>query len=347
MDESFLIDASDLNLRFTHKPGRRALSFERHGGDYAAWRAECKAKLAELIGLEPPAAPAPVRELRRTDHDGVEVRALAMDVSDALSVGAYLLAPPDGGREGAAVMAIHGHSPGRGEGCLGLAKDGYNGFATALAQAGHLVLLPIHRGFGPLRDLAAGRDDARLDYEQSMHFTYVTDAFLRGQTVVGQNVADLLRWEHWLAEEQAVRTVHAAGLSYGGDLALCYPVFSERVERIFASGSCASFEDHFSRCYNGPAHCIPGILRWMDRSDIAGLNAPRPLLLHFGERDTPCLLPGRENWAAAYTDHADDLLREARRIYAAAGAEGKVSMVVTPGMGHAFDVDACLGLFGA
>ena len=343
MDESFLVDASELELRLAHPPGERKLSFVNWDGPFEQWRRRCRSKLAELIGLAEP-GPADVRELRRTTRGDVDVRLLLMAAAEGLELPAYLLTPAEDRRAGSAVMAIHGHSPGRCEGPLGLSDDGYNGFAMRLAEAGFVVLLPVHRGFGPLRDLAAGRDDLRLDYEQSMHFSYVTDCFVRGRTVVGENVADLLRWEEFLARELAIEAVYAAGLSYGGDLALTYPLFSRRVERIFASGSCASFEDHFARCYNGPAHCVPGILTWMDRSDIAGLNAPRPLVLHFGELDTPSLDPDRPNYAAARTQHTDRLGAETREIYAAAGAPGNVELVLTAGMAHAFDVGACLAL---
>ena len=345
MDSHFLIHASELTLRFTRPPGARRLSAANHGGDFETWRVECKAKLAELMGFLTP-RPGNVTELRRTCHDGVEVRLLVMDLSGELALPAYLLRPQGAAGRGRPVMAIHGHGAGRGEGCLGLTASAYNGFAMELARAGHLVLLPIHRGFGPLRDLTAGLADIRLDYEQSMHFTCVTDAFVRGRTLVAENVEDLLRWEHWLAESVGATALAAAGLSYGGDLALCYGAFSERVERIFASGSCASFEDHFARCVNAPAHCIPGVLRWMDRSDIAGLNAPRPLALQFGELDTPCLAPGRENFSAARTARTEDLFREARRIYAAAGAADNITLTITPGMHHAMDVQALLAFLG-
>lgn len=347
VNTDFLIDSSELNLRFLHPPGRRALSYKNVGGDFDTWRQRCKAKLGELLGLQLPiAAPARVRQLRQADHQGVRVTAMVMDVSEDLSIPAYLLRPKSRRRPDAAVMAIHGHSVGKAEGCLGLAKDGYSGFAMALAKAGYLVLLPIHRGFGPLRDLAAGRSGYRMDYEQAAHFTYVTDAFVRGYTVVGENVEDLLRWENWLRETWSVDTILATGLSYGGDLALAYPVFSRRVERIFASGSSGSFALHFCRCYNGPAHCVPGICNWMERSDVAGMNAPGPLAIHYGELDTPCMNePGSENWAAAYNEDVPDLVAEAGRIYAAAGAEENVKLVVTPGAGHAMDVEALLEFF--
>lgn len=349
MDESFLIDRSELTLRFRHPPGRRALSYKNVGGDFSAWRQRCAAKLAELLDLGASAPqPGPVRRLRQATHEGVRVEALVMEVSAELSIPAYLLRGESDAHPGTAVMAIHGHSPGKADGCLGLKQDPYRGFALALAKAGYLVLLPIHRGFGELRDLAAGRPGYRMDYEQSMHFSYVTDAFLHGRSVVGDNVEDLLRWETWLAREHSAEGIFAAGLSYGGDLALAYPVFSGRVRRIFASGSSGSFALHFCRCYNGPAHCVPGILRWMERSDVAGLNAPRPLVIHYGEFDTPCLNePGNENYAAAYNEAVPELIEEAREIYAAAGAADNVRLLVTAGAGHAMDVEALLEFFGS
>jgi hypothetical protein len=345
MDESFLIKPEELELRFQHQPGRRALSYRNVGGDFGQWRQRCLAKFAELLGLALPVSPGPgpVRQLRQTQHEGVDVKLLVMQVQPTLSLPAYLLVPPRQRRAGAAAMAIHGHSVYRGEGILGLKKGGYMGFAMELAKAGFLVLMPFHRGFGPLRDLAAGRPGYRLDYEQAMHFSYVMDAFLHGQTVVGQNISDLLAWEEWLARELSVKSILAAGLSYGGDLALAYPVFSRRVERIFASGSSGSFALHFVRCYNGPAHCVPGILQWMERSDVAGMNAPRKLALHYGELDRPCLNePGGDNLAAAYNEAVPELYEEASAIYAAAGAAGKVKLLVSKGMGHAMDLPALL-----
>jgi len=345
MDSNFLIRPDELTLRFLHAEPPQALSYANVGGGFATWRAACKAKLAELLGLESP-APGEVTELRRTTHDGVTVAALTMAAHPDLCVPAYLLLPESDAHPGTAAMAIHGHSVRTGAGCLGLEEGPYNGFAMELAQAGYLVLLPVQRGFGVLRDLAAGRPGYRMDYEQSVHFPYVTDAFLHGRTVVGENIGDLLRWEAWLAEAHGIRRVLAAGLSYGGDLALAYPVFSDRVARIFASGSSGSFALHFCRCYNGPAHCVPGILEWMDRSDIAGLNAPRPLAVHYGELDTPCMNePGDENWAAAYNEAVPQLIEEVRAIYAAAGAPDNVRLIVTPGSGHAMDVDALLAFF--
>jgi dienelactone hydrolase len=236
-------------------------------------------------------------------------------------------------------MAIHGH--GQVEPCIGDRDDYHHMFALRLAQEGFLVLCPELRGFGTLSDLAGGREGFRLDYwaqGKSRQFTLVTDGFLRGDTLIGETVEDLLRWENWLAEQWGIKSVKVAGISYGGDLAFTYPVFSSRVERIFASGTLGSFTPIFSRCYNAPAHCIPNVLRWLDRADIAGLNAPRPIVLHYGELDTP----SKDNYSASYNETVPGSIQELKQIYTAVGAEAKVRLIVSKGKRHEMDIEALL-----
>jgi len=160
--------------------------------------------------------------------------------------------------------------------------------------------------------------------------------------VIGETVEDLLRWEKWFVKTHDVKELNVAGISYGGDLAIIYPVFSNRIRKIFASGTLGSFSVIFERCYNAPAHCIPGILEWMDRSDIAGLNAPRPIVLHYGELDTP----SPTNASASYNETVPQSLEELKEIYKAFGAEDAVQLIVTRGKHHEMDIPQLLEFFG-
>jgi dienelactone hydrolase len=314
------------------------LAFAKHRNDPRRWRVTCRRKLADLCGISTP-APAEVKEIRSRSFLGVTFRALVMRVGQGLSAPAYLL-EPEGKTSRGAVMAIQGH--GEVEGVIGVHDDYHHRFGLELAQAGFTALCPALRGFGVLRDLAwASQGERCLDYwdgSRGPQFTLVTDGFIRGQTLIGQTVEDLLRWERWLCAARSIRTLDVAGISYGGDLAVLYPVFSSRVRRIFASGTLGSFAPVFSRCYNAPAHCIPGILEWMDRSDIAGLNAPKPVAFHYGELD----VPGPKNNSASFNETVEPALRELREIYQAFGAREAVRLIVTPKRGHEMDLPSLL-----
>jgi len=328
IDPQFFVRSEELTLKFRHEDAERRLSFAKYKGTREVWRGECRAKLAELLGFSQP-APCKARLLRSTTCGGVTIEAWVMQVDDSLSMPAYFLSPQGGSQT--AVMAIHGH--GQAEPCVGAQDDYHHMFALNLAQAGHTVLCPALRGFGVLGDIARQQDNYCLEYwswDRGPQFTLVTDAFLHGRTLVGEHVEDLLRWERWLSDVKGVTALEVAGISYGGDLAITYPVFSERVRKIYASGSLGSFSVIFSRCYNAPAHCIPGILKWMDRSDIAGLNAPRPIRIHYGEKDV--LAP--DNNSASYNETVEPAMAELRAIYKAFDAEPQVSLRVTPNAVH-------------
>jgi len=339
LTEDFYVSQKELVLRFSHGAGARKLAYCTTRLPHEEWRQQCRSKLAELLGLDFPITAGAVNELRTGVAEGVSIVALTMEVSDQLSIPAYLLVPPQGANATRAVLAIHGH--GTVEPCIGASDDYHHSFALELAKKGYLVLCPELRGFGVLRDVAAQTEGGRLDYwnwGEHMAYSLVSDGIIHGKPLIGETVEDLLRWEDWLVRTRGVTEIDVAGISYGGDLALIYPVFSERVGRIFASGTLGSFSVIFSRCYNAPAHGIPGVLQWMDRSDIAGLNAPRPLAIHYGELDTP----SPTNFSASYNETVPESLRELKAIYGACNAEKAVRLVVSKGKQHEMDNEGLL-----
>ncbi len=339
MNNSFLITESELNLKFERKGSAKQLAFKNTALPFSEWQRQCSAKLKELLNITTP-PPCEVRLIRQAECDGVKIKALIMQIDDSLSIPAYLMEPLHPVSLDA-IIAIHGH--GEVESAIGLNEDYHHAFALELARAGHVTLCPELRGFGALRDMALHLDGHRLDYwhwGNHMAYSLVTDAIQKGRNLIGETVEDLLRWENWLKSNSYTAT-GVAGISYGGDLALIYSVFSSSVKRIFASGTLGSFDPIFAEGYNAPAHCIPNILNWMDRSDIAGLNAPRELLIHYGELDRP----SDTNFSASYNDTVPPSFEELECIYSAAGCEGNTRLCVSKNLAHEMDIAELIKFF--
>ena len=93
MDKAFYITANELKLSFNHGKGSRRLSFGKSALTFQEWQVQAKQKLSDLLGLELPVSAGIVRELRTSVIDSVEITALAMQISDAFSIPAYLLVP--------------------------------------------------------------------------------------------------------------------------------------------------------------------------------------------------------------------------------------------------------------
>lgn len=329
-EKEFLIRAGELRLEFSYPEGRRQMRMDL--ADFPAWQARARRKLRELLRLDPRphyGAPRAVRSMKRRGH---KITALIMDAGD-VELTAYLMEPDEERRSLPPVVAVQGH--GRVAGVIGFEEDYHHGFGEALCRAGRTVLAVELRGFEALVDLAAGRPGARLDYGnwgKRMAFSLVTDAFQKGRTLIGDSVSDLLAWAQWLMGSSGFACYDAAGISYGGDCALCLAALDGRLRRAFISGSFGSFGPIFDTCYNLPAHCIPDVLDWLDRADIAALAAPRPVLMHFGEMDRPS--PG--NYSASYNDTVGPAFAELQRAYAACGA-GAAEMCVSKGLEHEMD----------
>ena len=104
LDPDFPLKKSELILKYAHPKGARQLSFDKFSGPPQEWKVQAREKLAQLLGFSPP-EPGEVRELRRTQHQGVTIHALVMTIDENLTIPCYLLEPPAGITRQSAVMA--------------------------------------------------------------------------------------------------------------------------------------------------------------------------------------------------------------------------------------------------
>jgi pimeloyl-ACP methyl ester carboxylesterase len=234
-----------------------------------AWRARARTRLDGLLGPIPERVPLDVEVRETLDCGSYSRQSIVFDSEATMSVPAYLLVPHGRGDPGPAVLAQHGHGPGKSEVC-GLDD----------AEAGYVVLAPDLRGFGERADWTPP-DKYGCDLN-------LVHAVAAGAYPLTQNLWDLARAldvleQHPLVDPERIGMV---GLSYGATMTLFLAAWDARVAAAVVSG----YLNTWPECHRIPwnlcgSQVLPGMLTELTHVDLGGLVAPRPLLVETGTED--------------------------------------------------------------
>jgi dienelactone hydrolase len=259
-------------------PGPDADEYRRALAD---WRARCRSRLEGLLGPQPERVPLRLETLESVECAGYRRDKVVFDTEVTMSVPAYLLVPHGRVAPGPAVLAVHGHGPGKSEAC-GLERTGTPNadYAHQLAMRGYVVLAPDLRCFGE-----------RLDWSPPDHYACdlnLVHAVMAGINPLTQNLWDLARAVDVLEADPLVEPGHIAmaGLSYGGTMTLFLAAWDERVSAAVVSGYFSSWAEAHKMPWNMcGSQVLPGMLGQLEHVDLGALVAPRPLLVETGTHD--------------------------------------------------------------
>ncbi|HXQ61694.1 MAG TPA: alpha/beta hydrolase family protein [Acidimicrobiales bacterium] len=271
------------------------------------WRGRCRVRLGELLGPFPDPVPLELETLESVACEGYRRDKVVFDTEATMSVPAYLLVPDDRVAPGPAVLAAHGHGPGKSLVC-GLAEtEAPNGdYAVQLVRRGHVVLAPDLRCFGE-----------RADWNPPDHYacdTNLVHAVMAGENPLTQNLWDLARCLDVLETHPLVDPgrIGMVGLSYGATVTLFLAAWDERVAACVVSGYFSSWAESHKMPWNMcGSQVLPGMLGRLEHVDVGALVAPRPMLVESGLHDD--LFP-----AGVATAGCEEL----RRVYDALGVDG-------------------------
>ena len=257
------------------------------------------------------------------DKGDYYVRRVTYEVEPADRVPALLLVPKDVDDKHPVpgVLVWHQHNGewhlGKSE-PAGLAGNPMHHTGVALVREGYVVLCPDALCFEERQSphLKAG------DYERFFFLRYV----VQGKCLAWKNILDMRRAVDLLASLPFVDATRLGcyGHSMGSTFTWLVGPWEERL-RCLVGNCClptyaAIHRTHILHCF---PNFIPGWMKYGDTPHIAGLIAPRPLLLNFGELDSGSPIP-----------EVKEGIELIRGFYRQAGAEENFRAFIQPGVGH-------------
>jgi dienelactone hydrolase len=271
-----------------------------------AWRARVRGRLGAMLGPAPEPVPLDLEVTETVDCGTYRRERVVFDTEATMAVPAYLLVPHDRIDPGPAVLAIHGHGPGKARVCGVVEESDDEGpaYAHDLAGEGYVVLAPDLRGFGE-------RADRMPDDKYHCDWDFVC-ATMAGVVPHARNLWDLQRSLDVLAGHPLVDhgRIGAAGLSYGATCALFLAAIDERVRAAIVSCYLSSWRSAHMVPWNMcGSQILPGQIGAIEHLDVASLIAPRALLVENGTEDI--LFP---------VDAARATVASLQRVYAYLGA---------------------------
>ncbi len=295
------------------------------------WQVETRQRLREAIGiLDLPPAPLEAETIEEIDKGDYTRAKILLRTSACTLMPVYILKPKRASGPLPVVVAFHGHGYGVKD-IVGLWEDGeernvpdgyHKDFAVALCRRGFLVAAPEISCFGErLNDYSYLDQLLGQPIPYTCHHT-ATLAFHLGGSAVGLRVFDGFKLVDYLATrpDADVTRLGAMGISGGGMHTFFSTCLDERIRACVVSGYFCTFRQSILAMHHCTCNFVPGLHRFGEIYDLAGLIAPRPMLVEAGLRDPIFPIAG-----------VQEAVERAREVYARLGAPDELEVDVFEG----------------
>ena len=154
-----------------------------------------------------------------------------------------------------------------------------------------------------------------------------------GRTIIGERVWDVMRCIDALTKyfSDLVDTdkVMCLGLSGGGTATTYAAAYDTRIKIAVPAGAVCRFADSIGAMFHCHCNYVPHVAEYFDMGELAGLIAPRELVMVSGNRDPIFPVEGSHK-----------CFDEIRRVYTACGVPEKAVHVVGEGEHRFYKADA-------
>jgi len=288
------------------------------------WREKAEKKLFELLGLPLEACESEFEIEYKKDGDGYTNYRFTVQTEPGYHVPCHLLIPNDLTERVPLTVCLSGHGGGM-HVALGVAKNEND--EKALKEWPHraMALRSVKEKRAALVIEARNFGESSTEGYGTSCTESAKTALLMGRTVIGERVWDAMRILDAVAEhfsEIDMENIVCTGNSGGGTATYYLACADKRITVAAPSCSICTYEDSIAAMPHCLCNHIPCIRKYFEMGDLAGLIAPRALVIAAGKEDKIFPIDGTVR-----------SFEKIRLIYEAAGAPQNCALVIGEG-GH-------------
>ena len=300
--------------------------------DFWSWQAKCREKLTELLGLDlfETCEDDFLQEEVTEFEEYTQIR-FSFQSEPGYYVPAYIQIPKNLQGKIKPMICLQGHSTGM-HISLGLQKFPGDDVRTNkkreaqnAREYGYCPVVMEQRYMGECGGLPTGagcNTPWGAEHQLSVLSTLALD-----RTAIGERVWDISRMIDVLGKHfdmLDMENVCCTGSSGGGTATFYAACIDERIKGCIPSVAVCTFKDSIIGLKHCPCNYVQGIARYFDMGDLAGLVAPRKMVVFSGQLDQGFLIEG-----------ADECMKIAKELYKKAGCPENVEHVIGE-LGHRF-----------
>lgn len=262
--------------------------------DADEWRKKLRATLVELMGeinIQGASNPAS-RKLETKAFDTCTREKWELDVVPGRAMPFYILRPSSGPNAKKAVLCLHGHGSGAkdvinqpvNDEAAALIRTLNTDYALQVVKKGWCAIAPDLFAFGERVDDV---EDARPGFDGGCEKPFL-NAIEIGKTLIGIRTKDVCTLINWLGlrpNEFDISDLACIGLSGGGMMTMYTAALDDRIKRAIIAGYITEMSGSILPIRHCSCNYIPQLGLYADFPDIAGLIAPRFLIVQTGKRD--------------------------------------------------------------